>query len=150
MQRRSVGADGPSRLANIPLFDGLSPGQLQMLARLLDEVVADTGEVLMAQGEQGFELIMIEEGSAEVLQNGERINLLGAGDFCGELAVLGDGAPRTATVTALVPLRGLLFTAHFLRTVHDRLPVVGERLRAAAGERRARDERAVGEDQPAG
>jgi CRP-like cAMP-binding protein len=149
MQRRSVGSDGASRLANIPLFDGLSPGQCQMLARLLDEVVADAGEVLMAQGEQGLELIMIEEGGAEVLQDGRRINVLGSGDFFGELAVLDDGTERTATVTALGPLRGLVFTAHFIRTVHDRLPVVGERLRAAASERRARDEAAI-EDQPAG
>ncbi len=142
MQRRSIGTDGPQRLGAIPLFDGLSAGQLSMLGRLLDEVLADPGEVLMAEGSQGFEMMMIEEGSAEVCQHGERINVMQPGDFFGEMAVLADGSPRTASVVALTPLRALLFTARFARTMHDRVPQVGERMEQAARERLERDARA--------
>ncbi|MGA2455159.1 MAG: cyclic nucleotide-binding domain-containing protein [Solirubrobacteraceae bacterium] len=142
MQRRSVGSDGAQRLGVIPLFEGLSPGQLSMLGRLLDEIVADPGDVLMAEGSQGFEMMMIEEGSAEVCQHGERINVMQRGDFFGEMAVLADGSPRTASVIALTPLRGLLFTARFARTMHDRVPQVGERMERAARERLERDARA--------
>ncbi len=129
----------PARLAAIPLFEGLSPGQLSMLGRLLDETTADPGEVLMAEGSQGLELMMLEEGSAEVLQNGERINVMEPGDFFGEISVLVDGGPRTASVVALTPLRCLVFSAHFVRTMHDRLPQVGERMEQAVRERRERD-----------
>ena len=139
MQRRSAGSSGAQRLAAIPLFEGVSPGELNMLGRILDVVVAEPGEVLMAEGGQGFEVMMIEEGSAEVLQRGERINVMEPGDFFGEIAVLSDGAPRTATVVALTPLQGLVFTAHFARTMHDRLPRVGERMQQAVRERRERD-----------
>ena len=142
VQRRSVGRDGPERLGRIPLFDGLSPGQRRMLAALVDELLAEEGEVLMEEGEQGFEMMMIEEGTAAVRQEGELINEMRAGDFFGEMAVLGDGLPRTATVTALTPVRGLLFSAHFVREIRDRLPAIGERIARAAEERAERDRRA--------
>jgi CRP-like cAMP-binding protein len=110
-----------------------------MLGRLLDEITADPGEVLMAEGSQGLELMMLEEGSAEVLQKGERINVMEPRDFFGEISVLVDGGPRTASVVALTPLRCLVFSAHFVRTMHDRLPQVGERMEQAVRERRERD-----------
>jgi len=142
VQRRSVGRDGTDRLGAIPLFSGLSRGQLSMLARLLDELVADAGEVLMAEGQPGFELMMLESGTAEVRRNGVVVNAMQPGDFFGEMAVLEDGAPRSASVIAQTPVRGLLFTARFVRTIHDRLPEVGERMERAAGAHRERDARA--------
>ena len=142
MQRISVGSDGAQRLGAIPLFADLSPGQRSMLARVLDEVLADAGETLMTEGEQGFEMMMIEEGGAEVRRHGEPVSELGPGDFFGEMAVLEDGAPRSASVIALTPLRGLLFTARFARTIHDRMPEVGARMEQAARAHHERDARA--------
>jgi CRP/FNR family transcriptional regulator, cyclic AMP receptor protein len=110
-----------------------------MLAGLVDEVLAEEGEVLMAEGEQGFEMVMIEEGTAAVRQGGEQVNEMQPGDFFGEMAVLGDGMPRSATVTALTPVRGLLFSAHFVREIRDRLPAIGERMQRVAAERAERD-----------
>jgi CRP/FNR family cyclic AMP-dependent transcriptional regulator len=139
MQRRSVGRDGAERLRAISLFEDVSIGQCRMLAGLVDEVQAGVGEVLMAEGEQGLELMMIEQGSAAVSQGGEQINTMGPGDFFGEVSVLGDGAPRTASVVALTDVRGLVFTAHFIREIHDRLPNVGARMDEAARNRLERD-----------
>jgi len=139
MQRRSVGAEGAERLAAVELFDEVPVGERRMLARLVDEITAAAGETLMEQGSSGYEFVMIEDGTAEVRRDGERINTLGAGDFFGELAVLADGAPRSATVTATSDLRGLAFTAHFMREMRARLPRVGERIDLAAAARLARD-----------
>ncbi len=118
-------------------------GQLRMLGRLVDQVDAKVGETLMAQGSQGYEFMMIEQGEAEVLQDGQRIRLMGPGEFFGELAILDDGTPRTAAVIATSDLRGLAFTARFLRDIHDRVPPVGERLEREAKERRDRDANAA-------
>ncbi len=144
MQRRTIGRDGASRLEKIGLFAGLSPGQRQMLARVLDEVTATAGETLMHEGDFGYEVLILEEGTADVLQDGSRINEMGAGDFFGELAVLETGGARTASVVATSPLRAIVLTAHFMREVRERMPDVGIQIDRAAAERRQRDEQARG------
>ena len=114
-------------------------GQRRMLARIMDEVTADAGEVIMSEGDPGYEALVIEEGTADVLRGDTLINTMGPGDMFGELAVLGDGAPRTASVVASSSLRAVVLTAHFMREVHDRVPAVGERSERIAAERRERD-----------
>ena len=47
MRRTSVGPDGADRLGALPLFEGLSRGQLQMLVRVADQVVAAAGDTIM-------------------------------------------------------------------------------------------------------
>jgi CRP/FNR family transcriptional regulator, cyclic AMP receptor protein len=137
VQRKTMGSDGASRLEKIGLFANLSTGQRRMLARLVDEVTAAAGETIMREGDFGYELLMIEDGTAEVLRDGSRINALGPGDFFGELAVLSDGGVRTATVVATSPLCAIGLTAHFMREVRERMPTVGEQIDRAAAERSA-------------
>jgi CRP/FNR family transcriptional regulator, cyclic AMP receptor protein len=137
MRRKAIGTDGASRLEKIDLFEGLSTAQRQMLARLVDEVTAAAGETIMREGDFGYELLVIEDGTADVLHDGSLINTLGRGDFFGELAVLSDGALRTATVVATSPLRAIGMTAHFMREVRERMPAVGEQIDRAAAERSA-------------
>jgi CRP-like cAMP-binding protein len=139
VQRRRIGRDGAERLGSIEMLSGLSPGQRRMLAELADEITAVPGEVLVRQGEPGYEVLMLEQGSAEVVQDGRRINVMGPGEFFGELAVLEDGVARTASVVAVSPLRALVFTAHFIREMRSRLPQVGEQIDRAAADRRERD-----------
>ncbi len=141
MQRRSLGSDGADRLGGLELFAGTTVGERRMLARLVDEIACEEGETLVGEGSPGYEFIVIEQGTAEVTREGHAINQLGAGDFFGELAVLGDGRPRTASVCATSPMRGLLFTAHFMREARERFPAIGERIDAAAKERLQADAR---------
>ncbi|HEU5216795.1 MAG TPA: cyclic nucleotide-binding domain-containing protein, partial [Gaiellaceae bacterium] len=55
------------------------------------------------------------DGSATVSVDGTEVRTLEAGDFFGELAILGDGR-RTATVTTAAPCRVLvLFGTEFRR-----------------------------------
>jgi CRP/FNR family transcriptional regulator, cyclic AMP receptor protein len=142
VQRKAIGSDGAERLGAIPAFTDLSLGERRELARLADELTAQAGEVLMRQGEPGYEFLILEQGSAEVLQDGERIAVMGSVEFFGELAVLGDGSLRTASVVALTDLRGIALTAHFMREMRDRMPAVGERIDSAASARLERDRRA--------
>jgi CRP-like cAMP-binding protein len=141
VQRRSIGSDGAERLAALELFADTTLAERRMLARLVEEMLCEPGEVIMEEGSSGYEFIVIEDGTAEVTQMGQPVNQLGAGAYFGELAVLGDGAPRTASVTATGPVRGLVFTAHFIREARDRFPAIGERIDAAASEHLAADAR---------
>jgi CRP-like cAMP-binding protein len=140
MQRKAIGSDGASRLAKLKLFAGLSAGRREMLARLLDEVIAEPGETVMREDEPGYEVLILEEGTADVLQRGSRVNVLGSGDILGELAVLATGAARTATVVATSPLRAIVLTSHSVRAVRERMPSVAEQIDRAAAEHLARDQ----------
>lgn len=139
MQRHQVGSDGAERIGRLELFEGLSRGQLLMVARLLDEVIADAGETLVREGEPGYELFVIEEGTADVLQAGEPVNRMGPGDNFGELALLEVGGTRTATVVASTPLRAVLLSAHFVREMQRAIPLVAERIEAIGAARAQRD-----------
>jgi CRP/FNR family transcriptional regulator, cyclic AMP receptor protein len=141
MMRRSLAGDGAEELARIPLFAELTTGERRMLGRLVDELVAGPGETLMRQGEPGYEVLAIEQGTAEVIQDGQVINTMGPGDFFGELAVL-EAGPRTASVIASSQLRAIVFTAHFLHELRERMPSVGARIDSVATERIEHDARA--------
>jgi CRP-like cAMP-binding protein len=141
MVRRSLAGDGAQELERIPLFAELSTGERRMLGRLVDELMAEQGETLMQQGEPGYEVLVIEQGTAEVIQDGERINTMGPGDFFGELAVL-DAGPRTASVIATSSLRAIVFTAHFLHELRERMPSIGARIDSVASERIEHDAQA--------
>jgi CRP-like cAMP-binding protein len=142
VERKRLGRDGPERLGKIDVLAGLSIGQRRMLAGMADEATAAAGEELMRQGESGFEVLMIEDGSADVLQDGRLINTVGPGDLCGELAVLGDGSPRTASVVATSDVRAIVLTAHFMRELRQRMPDVGAQIDAEAAAHLERDAQA--------
>jgi CRP-like cAMP-binding protein len=139
MQRKRLGRDGAERLARIDVLSDLSLGRRRELARAADEVTAEAGEIVMLEGDPGYEFMMLEEGRADVVQNTERISVMGPGDCFGELAVLSDGDRRTASVVATSDLRAIVLTAHFMREMRDGLPSAGENVERLAATRRERD-----------
>jgi CRP-like cAMP-binding protein len=138
MYRRRLGQDGAWRLGRIDVLCDLETGRRREVARLADEVTVPAGEVIVREGEAGYEFMMLEQGQADVIRAGRRIGALEPGDCFGELAVLSDGNRRCASVVAASNVRAIVLTAHFTRELHDRLPSVGERIdRVAAGRRRS-------------
>ena len=91
------------RLAEIPLFQGLSKKELRHISSLATRLEVPAGKALTKEGQQGYEFIIVLEGEVEVRQHGEVIAKRGAGDYFGEIALL-DNRPRTATVIALTPV----------------------------------------------
>ena len=139
MQRKRLGRDGAERLGRISVLSDLSLGRRRELARAADEVTAEAGEIVMLEGDPGYEFMMLEEGHADVIQHGERINVMGPGDCFGELAVLSDGDRRTASVIATSDLCAIVLTAHFMREMHDRMPSAGEHVDRVAATRQEQD-----------
>jgi len=117
-----------SRLKQIRPFAGLSVAERKMLARVVDEFSAPAGTTLVRQGDYGYEFMVIEDGTVDVLRDGERIDTMGPGDFFGELAVIAAGGTRNASVVATSPVSIITLTAHDMRTVRERMPLVGEQI----------------------
>lgn len=63
------------------------------------------------------------------------INVLGAGDYFGELALLRHDGRRTATITALEPARTLVLTATSFRRICEKRPTVERALSVMLADR---------------
>ena len=99
----------PNRLTAIPIFSDLSEEEARRLATFATETSAAEGQILMKQGDYSTELIAIEEGTADVLRDGEKIASLKEGDLIGEMGLL-ERSPRNADVIATSAMRLLKLT----------------------------------------
>ena len=108
-------------LKRVPLFAQCSRAELAQIALLSTELNLPAGRTLMKEGEPGKEFIVLAEGRAEVRRKGRRVRELSDGDFLGEISLVAE-IPRTATVTALMPLTILLVTARDFRTLMREVP----------------------------
>jgi CRP-like cAMP-binding protein len=99
----------PNRLTAIPIFSDLSPEEAKRLATFATETSAAEGQLLMKEGDYSVELIAIEEGTADVIQDGVKVATLKEGDVIGEMGLL-ERKPRNADVIATSPMRLLKLT----------------------------------------
>ena len=86
-------------LAAVPIFAPLPGGSLEHLATRLVPLRAESGTIILREGDTGDRFYIVADGQLDVSQDGVTISELGAGDFFGEIALLRDTA-RTATVAA--------------------------------------------------
>lgn len=102
-------------LARVDLFmDVLNDEQIAALTNNCTVMELSRGTTFIQQGETTASMFVILEGAARVsisTPNNEKqdVAVLGAGEVVGEMSLM-TGAPRTATVTAVTPLRVLEIT----------------------------------------
>ena len=89
----------PSRLNSISLFREIPDDVLSEIATFADESSVPEGQHLVDEGDYSYEFMAIEEGTAEVLRDGQHVAELGPGDFFGEIGLL-EKDRRNATVVA--------------------------------------------------
>ena len=97
-------------LRGLPYFSDL-PGEL--LSRVCDaseQFDIEEGDVIIREGSSSEEMYVVVEGELSVTkQSGDKdveLGRIGPGDVVGEIALL-DNAPRTATVSALMPTHAI-------------------------------------------
>jgi len=90
-------------LRRVPLFSGIEPSRLKLLAYTSDVVTYQAGQIMFRKGDLGDAAYVIIQGEADVSINSDKgeikVASLKDGDFVGEIAILCD-TPRTATVSA--------------------------------------------------
>jgi len=94
-------------LRSVPGLSGVRDRDLVSLASLFDEARLEAGTPFIREGEPGRELFLIVEGEAVVSLRDHALAKVGPGEFVGEVTVF-ERAPRSATVTALTPIRALV------------------------------------------
>jgi CRP-like cAMP-binding protein len=102
--------DEVKMLKQVPLFAGVSPAKLKLLAFTSERVLYRAEEVLFSQGDPGDAAFVILSGRADVLVDGPkgpiRVAELEENAIVGEIAILCDVA-RTATVKAVTQVEAL-------------------------------------------
>jgi CRP/FNR family transcriptional regulator, cyclic AMP receptor protein len=118
----------------ITVFADLDEGQRDCVASACEELEVDAGTTLTEEGEFGYAMFAVTEGTADVLKDGVQIRTLGPGDVFGEIAVFYGGV-RTATVVAKTPMKlVMIFNGELWRLNRD-APQVAEKLRATVADR---------------
>ena len=103
-------------LARVPLFADVNRKTLRSIDKKLSERTFPAGTTVATQGKLAIGFFIIAEGEAEVTVDGKPVRHLRAGDYFGEIALLGQG-PRSATVTATTDMRCLEIDAWHFRPI---------------------------------
>lgn len=112
------------------MFAGLSPEQREVFVLHFHPVEAQPGERVIRAGDAADAVYFISSGQVEVALPGQAIRL-GAGDFFGEMALLGD-QPRSADVTAIDYCHFVTLNRRDFRELLRRYPAIREHLSTRA------------------
>lgn len=127
----------PELLRGVPLFAGLEDDELERIASEFRERSFGEGDRIAIEGAEGLTFFVIEEGEVSVVAQGTEVARLGPGDHFGEIALV-DKRPRTATVTALGPVRAHMLPIWSFRPIVEASPELGWKLLESLA-RRLRD-----------
>jgi CRP-like cAMP-binding protein len=105
-------------LRRVPLFNQCRGDPLERISQLTDEVDVPDGYTLMRQGDLAREFFLIVEGRVRIERDGKTVNMLGPGDYLGEIALLSESR-RTATAITEGPARLLVITHQGFNSLLD-------------------------------
>ncbi|HEY8041568.1 MAG TPA: DUF1003 domain-containing protein [Polyangiaceae bacterium] len=95
-------------LAAIPLFQGLTDDDREVLAQRLSEKTFKGGDIVFSQGDKGSSMYLLQSGAVQIyLPSADKetppvvLKDLRTGEYFGELAIF-DDKPRSASVRAMV------------------------------------------------
>ena len=125
----------PARLRKIPVFSDLSEEELGHIVALAAEVSVPAGKELVREGDYSYDVLAIEEGTAEVTRGGEHVADLGPGDVIGEMGVL-ERSQRNATVVATSSMLLVTLTSWDIRKLRKSTPAVVDHLRSLVEQRK--------------
>jgi CRP-like cAMP-binding protein len=121
-------------LSRAPLFEGLSRGELEQLAKVTEDLDDQAGKVLCREGDTAREFFVIVDGEVGVTKGDDEIRTLTGGNFFGEIGLIED-VPRTATVTAKTPVRYFVLTRQSFRSLLESQPEIERKVMHAFAER---------------
>ena len=131
-------------LSDVWLFHGATDEELTTLAELAYEVTIGPHVNIVTENEFGDELFLVVDGHAAVTRSGVDLGVLNAGDFFGEMALLGTGV-RTSTVRSIVTMTLLGLRAEHFDDVLASDPMVARRVLSVVVRRLEQTDRRLAE-----
>lgn len=127
------------QLRQVPLLEALSELELAHVARLARRIREPAGELLVKEGEQGHEFLIVLEGEVEVRHGAQIVGTLGPGAYLGEIALLEDIPRRTATVLAKTPVTIAFVGRRDFEQLLSELPQLARQIHDTGDQRRRSD-----------
>lgn len=92
-------------ISKIPLFSDLPEDELDHLQSMLKTKSLQPGEILFKEGQRGDHFYILTDGELEILLGAETneeliLNMIGPGEYLGEMSLIVPGGERTATARA--------------------------------------------------
>ena len=147
------------KLVQIPIFGGLTVPEAAEFFEVAQETSVARGATLFREGDDGDSLLVILEGDLLVTRKGVELARLGRHSVLGEMSLMGEGETRSATATALTDLKvlnvpskrvqkmlkvdhvaALKVVANLAQVMSKRLAAINERLVAASGGGKKKEE----------
>ena len=97
---RATHFDADEKLAYEIKFSGLKPHEARPILKIANRMPVAEDHLLLKEGEENDRLYLILEGECRVVKNDNRIAILQAGDFVGELSFLSDDVISADVVAA--------------------------------------------------
>jgi CRP-like cAMP-binding protein len=117
------------RLAQVPLFQGLSKRQLRLVSSLATRIELGPGTVLAKEGHPGSEFFILLHGEVEVREGDRVLGTRGPGEYVGEVALM-DSRPRTADLVAKTPVVVEVMSSREFWSLLREVPALSDQIRA--------------------
>jgi sigma-B regulation protein RsbU (phosphoserine phosphatase) len=116
-------------LARIPLFSDLPETELDILIETLKVVELQPRDILFQEGETGEHFYVVADGKLEILRAAGTsdellLNIIGQGEYLGEMSLIMPGGQRTATVRASTPSTLLVMSRAEFDDLLKRFPLL--------------------------
>jgi len=122
------------RLQASATFAHLGDRRLKALAPYTDDVDVRAGTTLMAQDSLPHELVVLVDGTADVVIDGTKVSEVGSGAILGEMALLEHGT-RSADVVATSDSRLIVISRRAFAGLLEKFPEIAEDLKSLASAR---------------
>jgi serine phosphatase RsbU (regulator of sigma subunit) len=127
-------------LARIPLFSDLSESELDQLFHMLKIVELQPRDVLFQEGEAGEHFYVVADGELEILRAAGTheellLNVIGQGEYLGEMSLIMPGGQRTATVRARIPSTLMVMSRTEFNALLERNPLLAYAMVRVSSER---------------
>jgi hypothetical protein len=139
--------DRSALVRRIALFEGLEDDEVAGIAERMRRCVFEAGDVVIERDADGDSMFFVVEGLLDVLVSVDDapepllVGQMAAGDFFGEMSLL-TGAPRSATVRAVVSTVAFEITRDDIHELITTRPDVARRISRIVAERQAEGQNA--------